>query len=89
MFSRFDDLSRDAREIRSLAPPDPDASFTATTRKDAGRWGVTTQLVMVVRYDRSAAHRSATSTPNWERAVEAKDRSPVTSIAPDRSARAA
>lgn len=40
-----------ARELRVVAPPDPDARLAATTRKAAGRFGVTTELATVVPYD--------------------------------------
>ncbi len=40
-----------ARELREVAPPDPNARLAATTRQAAGRYGVTTELVTVVPYD--------------------------------------
>lgn len=40
-----------ARELRVVAPPDPHARLAATTRRAAGRYGVTTELVTVVPYD--------------------------------------
>lgn len=40
-----------ARELREVAPPDQDARLAATTRKAAGRYGVTTELVTLVPYD--------------------------------------
>lgn len=40
-----------ARELREVAPPDPNAKLAATTRQAAGRYGVTTELVTVVPYD--------------------------------------
>lgn len=39
------------RELREVAPPDPNARLAATTRQAAGRYGVTTELVTVVPYD--------------------------------------
>ncbi len=39
------------RELREVAPPDPNARLSATTRKAAGRYGVTTELVTLVPYD--------------------------------------
>src|SRR5207248_7262053 len=38
-------------ELREAAPPDPDARLAATTRKAAGRYGITTELVTLVPYD--------------------------------------
>lgn len=40
-----------ARELREVAPPDPNARLAATTRQAAGRYGVTTELATVVPYD--------------------------------------
>jgi hypothetical protein len=40
-----------AREIREVGPPDPNARLAATTRQAAGRYGVTTELATVVPYD--------------------------------------
>ncbi len=40
-----------ARELRHVAPPDPQARLAATTRTSAGRYGVTTELATVVPYD--------------------------------------
>jgi hypothetical protein len=40
-----------ARELRMVAPPNPQARLAATTRKAAGRYGVTTELATVVPYD--------------------------------------
>jgi len=40
-----------ARQVRAVAPPDPHARLAATTRKAAGRYGVTTELVTVVPYE--------------------------------------
>jgi hypothetical protein len=40
-----------ARELREVAPPDPNARLAATTRQAAGRHGVTTELATVVPYD--------------------------------------
>lgn len=40
-----------ARELRVVAPPDPDARLAPTTRRAAGRYGVTTELVTLVPYD--------------------------------------
>jgi RES domain len=40
-----------ARELREVAPPAPDARLAATTRQGAGRYGVTTELATVVPYD--------------------------------------
>lgn len=39
------------RELREVSPPDPAARLAATTRKAAGRYGVTTELVTIVPYD--------------------------------------
>jgi RES domain len=39
-----------ARELRQVAPPDPNARLAATTRTAAGRYGVTTELATVVPY---------------------------------------
>lgn len=41
----------EARELREVAPPDPDARLAATTRQAAGRYGVTSELATVVPYD--------------------------------------
>jgi hypothetical protein len=38
------------RELREVAPPDPNAKLAATTRQAAGRYGVTTELATVVPY---------------------------------------
>lgn len=40
-----------ARELREVAPPDPNARLAATTRQAAGRYGVTSELATVVPYD--------------------------------------
>lgn len=40
-----------ARELRQVTPPDPGARLAATTRKAAGRYGLTTELVTVLPYD--------------------------------------
>ena len=40
-----------SRELRQLAPPNPQARLAATTRKAAGRYGITTELVTVLPYD--------------------------------------
>lgn len=40
-----------ARELRVVAPPEPNARLAGTTRKAAGRYGVTTELATVVPYD--------------------------------------
>lgn len=40
-----------ARELREVAPPDPNARLAATTRQAAGRYGLTTELATVVPYD--------------------------------------
>lgn len=40
-----------ARALREVAPPDANARLAATTRKAAGRYGVTTELATVVPYD--------------------------------------
>lgn len=40
-----------ARELREVAPPDPNARLAATTRQAAGQYGVTTELATVVPYD--------------------------------------
>lgn len=40
-----------ARELRAVVPPDPQARLAATTRKAAGRYGVTTELATVVPYE--------------------------------------
>lgn len=42
-----------ARESRTVPPPNPTARLAATTRKAAGRFGVTTELATVVPYERS------------------------------------
>lgn len=51
------------RELHHLPPPGPPARFAATTRKAAGRFGVTTELATLVPYDLSrrwaAAFRAA------------------------------
>lgn len=39
------------RELREVEPPDPDARLAATTRKAAGQYGITTELVTLVPYD--------------------------------------
>ncbi|MGH8776824.1 MAG: RES domain-containing protein [Jiangellaceae bacterium] len=39
------------RELREVRPPNPDARVAATSRKAAGRYGVTTELVTVLPYD--------------------------------------
>lgn len=39
------------RELREVAPSDPNARLAATTRKAAGRYGVTTELATLVPYD--------------------------------------
>lgn len=39
------------RELRELEPPDPAARLAATTRKAAGRYGITTELTTVLPYD--------------------------------------
>ena len=39
------------RELRQVQPPDPGAQLAATTRKGAGRYGITTELATVVPYD--------------------------------------
>lgn len=39
------------RELRSVPPPDPRARLAATTRKAAGRFGITHELVTLVPYD--------------------------------------
>lgn len=39
------------REVRAVAPPDPEARLAATARQAAGRYGVTTELVTVLPYD--------------------------------------
>jgi hypothetical protein len=52
--SRLGPVSTDwvhARVLREVTPPDPDARLAATTRKAAGRYGVTTELVTLVPYD--------------------------------------
>jgi len=52
--SRLGPVSTDwvnARELREVSPPDPAARLAATTRKAAGRFGVTTELVTLVPYD--------------------------------------
>jgi len=41
----------EARELREVAPPDPNARLAATTRQAAGRYGVTSELSTVVPYD--------------------------------------
>lgn len=40
-----------ARELREVSPPDPQARLAAATRKAAGRFGITTELVTVLPYD--------------------------------------
>lgn len=40
-----------ARELREVTPPNPNARLAATTRKAAGRYGVTTELATLVPYD--------------------------------------
>ena len=40
-----------ARELRDVAPPDPNAKLAGTTRQAAGRYGVTTELATVVPYE--------------------------------------
>jgi hypothetical protein len=40
-----------ARELREVAPPGPNARLAATTRQAAGGYGVTTELATVVPYD--------------------------------------
>lgn len=40
-----------SRELREVAPPDPNMRLAATTRQAAGRYGVTTELATVVPYD--------------------------------------
>lgn len=40
-----------ARELRRTAPPDPNARLAATTRKAAGPYGITNELVTLVPYD--------------------------------------
>lgn len=40
------------RELRHVDSPDPDARLAATTRKAAGSYGVTTELVTLAPYDR-------------------------------------
>jgi hypothetical protein len=40
-----------AREVRRVSPPDPRARLAATTRKAAGAYGLTKELVTVVPYD--------------------------------------
>lgn len=40
-----------ARELREVTPPTAGRRLAATTRQDAGRYGVTTELVTVVPYD--------------------------------------
>lgn len=42
-----------SRELRTVRPPDPSARLAATTRRGAGRFGVTSELVTVVPYGRS------------------------------------
>ncbi|HEX7323186.1 MAG TPA: RES domain-containing protein [Mycobacterium sp.] len=39
------------RELRRVAPPDPNARLAATTRQAAGRYRVTTELATVIPYD--------------------------------------
>jgi hypothetical protein len=39
------------RELRRVEPPDPQARLAATTRKAAGRFGVTAELATMVPYD--------------------------------------
>lgn len=39
------------RQLRYLHPPDPAARLAATTRKAAGRYGVTTELATILPYD--------------------------------------
>lgn len=51
--SRLGPVSTDwvqRRELREVAPPDPDARLAATTRKAAGQYGVTTELATLVPY---------------------------------------
>jgi hypothetical protein len=40
-----------ARQLREVAPPNPDARLAATTRKGAGNHGVTTEIATLVPYD--------------------------------------
>jgi hypothetical protein len=40
-----------ARELREVAPPDPKARLAATTRRAAGRFGITTELSTLLPYD--------------------------------------
>ncbi len=39
------------REVRVVAPSEPKPRLAATTHKEAGRYGVTTELVTLVPYD--------------------------------------
>lgn len=39
------------RELRVVAPPDPAARLAATTRRQAGAYGVTAEIATVVPYD--------------------------------------
>lgn len=39
------------RELRQTEPPDPDVRLAAVTRKAAGTYGITTELVALVPYD--------------------------------------
>jgi len=39
------------RELRTVAPPDPNGRLAAATRQAAARFGLTTELVTVVPYD--------------------------------------
>jgi hypothetical protein len=39
------------REVRRVPPPDPRARLSATTRKAAGAYGLTQELVTIVPYD--------------------------------------
>jgi hypothetical protein len=47
------------REIRTAAPPDPEARLAATTWKAAGRFGITNELIATVPYDLSRRWASA------------------------------
>lgn len=40
-----------SRQVRTVKPPDAGARLAATTRQDAGRFGVTTELATVLPYD--------------------------------------
>jgi hypothetical protein len=40
-----------SRQLRQVEPPDADARLAATTRKAAGRYGVTAELATVVPYE--------------------------------------